>query len=195
LAKRYEKKLDAKAEEFIGFAIEGVKGMRALIKDLLEYSRVGTRDINLRPADFSEAVDRAVFNLKEAVEESGAVITHDPLPTIRADIVQMSRLFQNLIGNAIKFRGKKTPDIHISAEMNENGWTFSVRDNGIGIDPENADRIFAVFQRLHTKEEYPGTGIGLAICKRIVERHGGKIWVKSKEGKGSTFCFTIPDTR
>ena len=195
LAKRYEKKLDAKAEEFIGFAIEGVKGMRALIKDLLDYSRVGTRDINLRPTDFSEAVDRAVFNLKEAVEESGAVITHDPLPTIRADIMQMSRLFQNLIGNAIKFRGKKTPDIHISAERNENGWTFSVRDNGIGIDTENAERIFAVFQRLHTREEYPGTGIGLAVCKRIVERHGGKIWVKSKEGKGSTFCFTIPDAR
>ena len=195
LARRYEKKLDAKAEEFIGYAIEGVKGMRALIKDLLEYSRVGTRDINLKPTDFSEVVDKAVFNLKTAVEESGAVITHDPLPTIRADSVQMGRLLQNLIGNAIKFRGNKAPDIHISAERNENGWTFSVRDNGIGIDPQNAGRIFAVFQRLHTKEEYPGTGIGLAICKRIVERHGGKIWFKSEKGKGSTFYFTIPDTR
>ena len=140
-------------------------------------------------------MDRAVFNLKVAVEESGAMITHGPLPTIRADIVQMSRLFQNLMGNAIKFHGKETPNIHISAERDANGWTFSVRDNGIGIDPQNAERIFAVFQRLHTKGEYPGTGIGLAICKRIVERHGGKIWVKPEKGKGATFCFTIPETR
>jgi len=193
LARRYDEKLDAKAREFIGFAVEGVKGMRTLIKDLLDYSRIGTRGIKLTPTDFSEAVDRAVFNLKAAVEESGATITHDPLPTMRADLIQVSRLFQNLIGNAIKFRGEKTPDIHIRAERNDNGWTFSVRDNGIGIDPENAERIFAVFQRLHAKDEYPGTGIGLAICKRIVERHGGKIWVKSEKGKGSTFCFTIPD--
>jgi signal transduction histidine kinase len=194
LARRYEKNLDAKAEEFIGYAIEGVKGMRALIKDLLDYSRIGTRDINLKDTDFSEAVDRAVFNLKTAVEESGATITHDPLPTIRADLVQISRLFQNLIGNAVKFRGEEAPAIHVSAERNEDGWTFFVRDNGIGIDPDNAERVFAVFQRLHTKEEYSGTGIGLAICKRIVERHGGRIWVRSEKGKGSTFCFTIPET-
>jgi len=195
LARRYESKLDAKAGEFIGYIIEGVKGMRALIKDLLEYSRVGTRDINLKRTDFSEAVDKAVFSLKVAVEESGAVITHDPLPTIRADIVQMSRLFQNLIGNAIKFHGKGAPEIHISAEKKEDGYIFSVRDNGIGIDPRDTERIFAVFQRLHTRGEYPGTGIGLAICKRIVERHGGKIRVESKKGKGSTFYFTIPEAR
>jgi len=195
LARRYEGKLDAKAAEFIGFAIEGVKGMRALIKDLLDYSRIGTIDMNLNPANFSEAVEKAVFNLRAAVEESGAAITHDPLPTIRADQVQISRLFQNLIGNAIKFRGKEAPVIHISAKRTEDGWTFFVRDNGIGIDPDNAERIFAVFQRLHTKEEYSGTGIGLAICKRIVERHGGRIWVMSEKGKGSTFCFTIPETR
>jgi signal transduction histidine kinase len=195
LARRYEGKLDAKAAEFIGFAIEGVKGMRALIKDLLEYSRVGTGDMNLIPTDFSEVVDRAVFNLRTAVEESGAAITRDLLPTIRADQAQISRLFQNLIGNAIKFCGKKTPDIRISAEKGEHVWTFFVRDNGIGIDPENTERIFAVFQRLHTKEEYSGTGIGLAICKRIVERHGGRIWVTSEKGKGSTFSFTIPENR
>jgi signal transduction histidine kinase len=194
LEKRYQNKLDVKAKEFIGYTIEGVQRMRALIKDLLEYSRVGTSGIDIKPTDFSEAVDRAVFNLKKAVEESGAVITHDPLPTIRADIIQMGRLFQNLIGNAIKFCEKKTPDIRISAEKGEHGWTFFVRDNGIGIDPENVERIFAVFQRLHTREEYPGTGMGLAICKRIVERHGGKIWVKSEKGKGATFCFTIPET-
>jgi signal transduction histidine kinase len=194
LARRYEGKLDAKAAEFIGFAIEGVKGMRALIKDLLDYSRMGTIDMNIKPADFSAAVEKAVFNLRAAIEESGAVVTHDPLPTIRADQVQISRLFQNLIGNAIKFRGTEAPAIHISAERNEDGWIFFVRDNGIGIDPDNTERIFAVFQRLHTKEEYSGTGIGLAICKRIVERHGGRIWVASEMGKGSTFCFTIPET-
>jgi signal transduction histidine kinase len=194
LEKRYADKLDSKAKEFIGYTVEGVNRMRALIKDLLDYSRTGTIEMNLKPTNFSEAVERAVFNLKAAVEETGATIAYDPLPTVRADIMQMSRLFQNLMGNAIKFRGKKAPDIHISAEKNENGWTFSVRDNGMGIDPENAERIFSVFQRLHTKEEYPGTGIGLAVCKRIVERHGGKIWVKSEKGKGATFCFTIPET-
>jgi signal transduction histidine kinase len=195
LEKRYADKLDTKAKEFIGYTVEGVNRMRALIKDLLDYSRTGTIEMNLKPTNFSDAVERAVFSLKAAAEETGATITCDTLPTISADIVQMSRLFQNLLGNAIKFRGEKAPDIHISAEKNENGWTFSVRDNGIGIDPENAERIFSVFQRLHTKEEYPGTGIGLAVCKRIVERHGGKIWVKSEKGKGATFCFTIPETR
>ena len=195
LEKRYGDQLDTKAREFIGYTVEGVERMRALIKDLLDYSRVGTIDMNLELTDFSEAVGRAVFNLKTAAEESGAKITCGTLPTIRADLVQISRLFQNLIGNAIKFRGKEAPNIHISAKKKEDRWTFSVRDNGIGIDPKNSERIFAVFQRLHTKEEYPGTGIGLAICKRIIERHGGKIWVESEEGKGSTFYFTIPGGR
>jgi signal transduction histidine kinase len=195
LEKRYQNKLDAKAKEFIGYTIEGVQRMRALISDLLEYSRVGTSGIDIKLTDFSEAVERAVFNLKTAVEETGAMIIYDPLPTVGADAIQMSRLFQNLIGNALKFRGKEAPNIRISAERNENGWIFSVQDNGMGIDRPDLERIFAVFQRLHTREEYPGTGIGLAICKRIVERHGGKIWVRSEKGKGSTFCFTIPETR
>jgi chemotaxis family two-component system sensor kinase Cph1 len=153
---------------------------------------VGTRDKIFKPTDCPLAVDKAVFNLQAAIEESGAIVTYDDLPTVMANSSQLTRLFQNLIGNAIKFRAKKAPKIHISAERKEDEWIFLIRDNGIGINPKDAERIFTVFQRLHTREEYPGTGIGLAICKRIVERHGGRIWVESKLGKGSTFYFTIP---
>jgi PAS domain S-box-containing protein len=195
LARRYKDKLDDKAEEFIGFTIDGVRRMQELIKDLLEYSRVGTKGINLKPVDFSLAVDRAVRNLKSAVEESNAAITHDDLPNIIADASQLGSLFQNLFSNAIKFHGGEAPRIHVSAEKRENDWIFSVKDNGIGIKHSETQRIFAVFQRLHGRGEYPGTGIGLAICKRIVERHGGQIWVESEPGKGSVFYFTIPDRK
>jgi PAS domain S-box-containing protein len=193
LDKRYKGKLDEKADEFIEHTVDGVERMRELINDLLEYSKVGTKGINLKPIDFSLAVDKTVLNLKTAIEEISAVVTHDELPTVMADDSQISSLFQNLIGNALKFHGKKTLRVHVSAERKDNEWVFSVRDNGIGIDPEQAERIFVVFQRLHTREEYPGTGIGLAICKRIIERHGGRIRVESEPGKGSTFYFTIPD--
>ena len=193
LAHRYKNKLDVKADEFIGYTLDGVERMRELIKDLLEYSKVGTKGIDLKPADFSLAVEKAVFNLKSTNEENGAVVTHDELPTVTVDISQMSSLLQNLISNAIKFHGMEVPRIHISAVREDNEWVFSVRDNGIGIDPKEAERIFVVFQRLHTREEYSGTGIGLAICKRIIERHGGRIWVESEPEKGSAFYFTIPD--
>ncbi len=193
LEKRYKDKLDEKADELIGYAVDGVKRMQDLIKDLLEYSKVGTKGFNLKPVDFNLKVDKAIFNLKAAIEESGATVTRDELPTLAADASQISRLFQNLIGNALKFHGKEKLTVHVSAERKDDEWIFSIRDTGIGIDPEAAERIFVIFQRLHTREEYPGTGIGLSICKRIVERHGGKIWVESEPGKGSTFRFTIPD--
>jgi light-regulated signal transduction histidine kinase (bacteriophytochrome) len=193
LVKRYRGKLDEKADEIINYSLEGVKRMQDLIRDLLEYSKVGTKGLNSNPVDFNLKVDRAVLNLKAAVEESGAIVTRDELPTLAADAPQITRLFQNLIGNALKFHGKEKLTVHVSAESKDNEWMFSIRDNGIGIDPEAAERIFAIFQRLHTKEEYPGTGVGLAICKRIVERHGGKIWVESEPGKGSIFHFTIPE--
>jgi PAS domain S-box-containing protein len=192
LAGRYKDKLDANADDFIGHTVEEVKRMQVLIKDLLEYSQVGTKGKRFKPIDSSLIVGLAVGNLQVAIEENGAVVTYDNLPTIKGDFSQLSRLFQNLIGNAIKFRSEKTPRIHVSAERKENEWVFSVRDNGTGIDPGNAERIFIVFQRLHSKDEYPGTGIGLAICKKIVERHGGRIWLESETGKGSTFYFTIP---
>ncbi len=192
LAKRYKDKLDKKADEFIEYAIEGTKRMQALIKDLLDYSQVGTKTKSFESTDCLSAVDKAVFNLQASLKESGAMITHDPLPTVMADSSQLIRLFQNLIGNAVKFRSKESPKVHISASRQGKEWLFSVKDNGIGIDPKFANRIFITFQRLHGKKEYPGTGIGLATCKKIVERHGGRIWVESEPGKGSTFYFTIP---
>jgi len=159
---------------------------------LLAYSRVGTRGKPFQPTDCQAVLNQVLANLKVAIEESGAVITQDHLPMVMADESQMAQLFQNLINNAIKFRGKASPQVHISAEQKEKDWVFSVRDNGIGIDPQYYERIFMLFQSLHSREEYPGTGMGLAICKKIVERHGGRIWVESEPGKGSTFYFTIP---
>lgn len=192
LAKRYKGRLDADADDFIKYTVEGVGRMQRLIKDLLEYSRLGINGETLKTSECTELVDRALANLQAAIEESGAQVTYDPLPTVAVDPSQLSRVFQNLIGNAIKFHGEEAPRVHISAEQRGEEWVFSVRDNGIGMDLDQSERIFMIFQRLHTREEYEGTGIGLAICKKIVERHGGRIRVESEEGRGSTFYFTIP---
>jgi PAS domain S-box-containing protein len=195
LAKRYKKKLDEKADEFIEYIADGARKMQMLIKDLLEYSQAGTKGKEFKPIDSSSVVEQAVSNLRAVMEESGAVVTHDNLPTVMADDIQLMSLFQNLIGNAVKYRGKEAPKVHVSAEKKENEWVFSVQDNGIGIDPIHTERIFVIFQRLHAMEEYEGTGIGLALCKKIVEHHGGRIWVQSELGKGSVFYFTIPNRK
>jgi len=190
--KRYKSKFDNKADELIDYMVDGIERMKILIKDLLAYSQVDTQGRTFKSTNFSVALEEAVFNLRVAIEESGVKLTYDLLPTVIADASQITRLFQNLIGNAIKYRGKDKPEIHISAEKRGDEWVFSVRDNSIGIDSQYFEKIFDVFRRLHTREEYDGTGIGLAICKKIVERHGGKIWVESETGKGSTFYFRVP---
>lgn len=192
LERRYKDKLDADANDFIGFAVDGANRMHLLINALLDYSRVGTHGKPFEPTDCSIIVNEALANLRAAIAESDATVTCDELPPVMADPSQLVQLLQNLIANAIKFRGVEKPRVHISAERAGNDCTFSVRDNGIGIDPSYADRVFVIFQRLHDREEYPGTGIGLAICKKIVERHGGRIWVESELGQGATFRFTIP---
>jgi len=192
LARRYKGRLDSDADEFITFAVDGANRMQRLIQDLLAYSRVGTKGKELRETSSEEALQRAILNLRGAIADSGAMVTHDPLPPVLADETQLVQLFQNLIGNAIKYQNPGVPRIHISAIKNGGGkWTFSVRDNGLGIDPQYFERIFVMFQRLHKREEFAGTGIGLAICKKIVERHGGEISVQSQPGKGSTFSFAL----
>ncbi len=189
---RYRDRLDQDAHEFIAFAVEGAARMHSLINDLLAYSRVGSTGKPFGPTECQAVLGQAMANLQTAIRESGAAITHGPLPTVRGDATQLVQLLQNLIGNAIKFRGTQPPAIHVGAERSDGRWVFSVRDNGIGIEPQYADRIFIIFQRLHTRDKYPGTGIGLAICTKIVERHGGRIWVESVPGQGSTFFFTLP---
>ncbi|MGZ8898243.1 MAG: sensor histidine kinase [Halobacteriota archaeon] len=188
----YKGKIDADADQYIAFAVEGAKRMHTLINDLLAYSRVGTRGEPFLPTSMSSALSAAIANLDVAIEENHAVITHDELPTVLGDEAQLIQLFQNLLGNAIKFRSEDTPMIHVGVEETNDDWVFSVRDNGIGIDMKHAERIFVVFQRLHAREEYAGTGIGLAVVKKMVERHGGHIWVESEPANGSTFYFTLP---
>ena len=192
LERRYIDKLDQDAREFMGFIVDGATRMKQLIEDLLAYSRVGTRGKELRPVQAQIVLDKALVNLRAAVEHSGAEITHDPLPEVNADDGLLAQLLQNLVANAIKFRNKEEPPrIHVGVEDAGGEWRFAVADNGIGIEPQYFERIFMVFQRLHTRDEYPGTGIGLAICKKVIERHRGRIWVESAPGKGSKFYFTL----
>lgn len=196
LQRRYQGQLDARADEYIGHAVEGAGRMQALIEDLLTYSRVGRADNAFQPTGCEAALDYALKNLSAALEEAGAQVHRGPLPAVRAIAPQLSLLFQNLVGNAIKFRRKEGPvEIRVAAEPHGEGWLFRVEDNGIGIDAQYFERIFLIFQRLHTRRDYPGTGIGLALCKRIVERHGGRIWVESEPGRGTTFFFTLPGQR
>ncbi len=195
LAKRYKDKIDSDANDFISYAVEGANRMQRLINDLLNYSRIQTKGKTFEETSCSEILGQVRANLQAAIEKKSALITNDFLPIVNADTIQMMQLFQNLVDNAIKFSGELPPRIHISAEKKDNEWVFSVCDNGIGIEPQFNERIFVIFQRLHDREKYPGTGIGLAVCKRIVERHGGRIWVESDMGKGTTFYFTIPTTR
>ncbi|MCM0083177.1 ATP-binding protein [Geomonas sp. Red32] len=192
LAQRYGDQLDDKAKKFIDYAVDGAVRMQRLINDLLAYSRVSRRTNAIEPVDARAALGEALRNLASAIEESGAVITSGHLPTVRADGTQLCQLFQNLVGNAVKFRGAEVPQIGIYAEELETAWRFCVKDNGIGIDPQYEEKVFVIFQRLHTRQEFPGTGIGLAICRRIVERHGGELWLESEPGKGSAFHFTLP---
>ena len=191
LRQRYKEKLDQDAEEFMGFALDGAERMQRLIVDLLTYSRVGTKAKALVPTNLNDVLERSVRNLTVAIEESGAKLNTVELPTVQGDGVQLTQLFQNLIANAIKFRSERPLEIRIGVQQEPGAWHFTVSDNGIGIPKKDFDRIFIIFQRLHTREKYPGTGIGLSVCKKIVERHGGRIWVESEEGKGTTFHFTI----
>jgi light-regulated signal transduction histidine kinase (bacteriophytochrome) len=195
LQKRYEGQLDARADEFITHAVDGTKRMQTLINDLLAYSRISTHAQLFATTDCDLVLREALANLMVAIQESGAAVTHDAMPTVSGDATQLTQLFQNLIGNALKFRGERSAKIHISAVLRQGEWLFSVADNGIGMEPQYFERVFLVFQRLHTRKEYQGTGIGLAICKKVVERHGGRIWADSKPGEGATFYFTIPDRK
>jgi signal transduction histidine kinase/CHASE3 domain sensor protein len=194
LERRYKGQLDERADKYIGYAVDGARRMQALINDLLTYSRAGRRGDHHADVNLETLLDRVTRSLEIGIQESGAVISHDPLPTVVGDPVGLGQLLQNLVGNAIKFHAEEPPRVHIAAERQERAWLLSVRDNGIGIAPEYQERIFVLFQRLHGRDEYTGTGIGLAICRKIVEQHGGRLWVESTPGGGSTFLFTIPDT-
>jgi PAS domain S-box-containing protein len=191
LQQRYAGRLDSDADEFIGYAVDGATRMRTLINDLLAYSRVGTQGSPMVETDLEVVFGDVMADLRAALEESGATVTHDPLPTLRCDPSQIGRVFLNLVSNAAKFRGSDPPLIHAGVRREGDDWVFSVRDNGIGIDPQYFDRVFVIFQRLESRAKYPGTGIGLAISKRIISRHGGRMWVESQPGAGSTFFFTL----
>lgn len=193
LQQRYKGKFDAEADKFIGYIVDGAYRMQALIRDLLMYSRAGRGELTLEPTDMEAVLTQALSNLETAIQTNQATITHDPLPMIMASPSQLTQVLQNLVGNAIKYHGDAAPKVHVSVAQKSGFWQFAVKDNGIGIDPQYINRVFIIFQRLHTKKEYPGTGIGLAICKKMVERHGGQIWLESAgEGHGTTFKFTVP---
>lgn len=193
LQRRYKGALDSDADEFISYAVNGAVRMNRLINDLLAYSEVGREPVQLELADLETVFERAIENLSVILAASGAVVTHDLLPSVTANPSQLTQVFENLISNAVKFRNGHQPRVHVSYERNQEEWTFCVEDNGLGIAPEHLRRIFELFERLHTEEQYPGTGIGLAICRKIVGRHGGRIWAESEPGRGSAFYFTIPD--
>lgn len=192
LAERYQGKLDENADKYIHYVVDGALRMQTLVRDLLAFSRVGRQGGSAALINCEAALELALKNLEAAIKESDARIEFERLPAIMGEASQLTQLFQNLIGNAIKFRGPESPVIHVTAEQSGREWCFAVTDNGIGIAPEHAELIFAIFKRLHTREEYPGSGIGLAICKKIVEQHGGRIWVESQPGRGCTFKFTLP---
>jgi light-regulated signal transduction histidine kinase (bacteriophytochrome) len=192
LQRRYKGKLDEDADEFIGYAVEGASRMQRMINDLLTYSRVGRRAA-MASVRLGDAVATAVANLQAAIEDGGAAVEAGELPTVSGDRLLLAQLFQNLVGNALKFRGEQPVRVRVDAQLENGVWTVSVADNGIGIAPEYREKIFLIFQRLHDRGKYPGTGIGLAICKKVVEYHGGRIWVESEPGKGSRFCFTLPE--
>jgi light-regulated signal transduction histidine kinase (bacteriophytochrome) len=195
LKRRYHGKLDDDADQFIDFAVDGVKRMNSLIRDLLAYSRAGEVPAGkVKELNPEETLQTVLQNLEVTINDVGATITHDPLPLVEFDDMRLSQIFQNLVANAIKYRGDRIPKVHISAKRAGAETVFSVSDNGIGIDPKYSEQIFGIFKRLHGRE-YEGTGIGLAMCKKIVERHGGRIWVDSKPGEGSTFFFSIPNHR
>jgi PAS domain S-box-containing protein len=195
LGREYAGKLGPEADQFIAYSVEGALRIEALLKALLAYWEVTERDQDSFAAiDCGAVLAKALLNLQAAIAESGAIVTSDPLPTVVAEEVMLTQLFQNLISNSIKYKSGQTPSIHVSAERDAEGWLFAVRDNGIGIDPQDTDRVFGMFKRLHGRE-IPGTGIGLALCKKIIERKGGRIWVESEIGRGATFKFTIPDGR
>lgn len=195
LARRYKGKLDADADEFIRFAVDGATRMQTLINDLLSYSRMASNKAEASAASCERALERALANLRAAIDEAGATVTHDPLPVVHGEENQLTQLFQNLVGNALKFRRSEAPEVRVTAERTGSEWTISVADNGIGIAPEYRERVFVIFQRLHPRTDYPGNGMGLAICKKIVERHGGRIWVHSPPGEGTIFRFTLPAQR
>jgi signal transduction histidine kinase len=192
LAERYRGRLDSDADKYIHYAVDGALRMQKLVQDLLAFSRVGRQGMALRSTDCNAVLQASLKNLEAAIQESGAVVEHAQLPLVMADSSQLVQVFQNLIGNAIKFRGSEPPSIHVSAEAKGKEWVFSVADNGIGIAAEHAESVFVIFRRLNTRAEYPGNGIGLSICKKIIEQHGGTIWVESELGHGSTFKFTLP---
>jgi PAS domain S-box-containing protein len=194
LQHHYPDKLDEKGQRYIAGAVEGAARMQTLIHDLLVFSRVGRKSDPFEPADLNKVLAQALGNLRVSLQETEAKVTHDPLPTVPVDATQITQLFQNLINNAVKFRASRPPEVHLAASLEAGQWHLFVRDNGLGIEPQYFERIFQIFQRLHTRKQYPGTGIGLAICKKIVEHHGGRIWVESQPGQGSTFHFTLPQT-
>jgi signal transduction histidine kinase len=192
LAERYRGKLDADADKYIHYAVDGALRMQKLVQDLLTFSRVGRQHVALQSTDCNIVLQTALLNLEAAIREGHAVVEHGQLPVVMADSSQLAQVFQNLIGNAVKFHGAESPLVRVNAEAQAREWVFSVADNGIGIAPEQAENVFIIFRRLHTRAEYPGNGIGLSICKKIIEQHGGRIWFESEPGHGSSFRFTLP---